>query len=161
MAPILSFTAEEAWKIVHADDPTIFVRTWNDALPAVPGADALVAKWARVLAVRATVQRELEAVRRAGAIGSSLQAQVDIVAGFDDYAALASLEDDLRFVLITSAAGVRRGDALSITVASSGHPKCDRCWHWRADVGSNCAHPGLCGRCVSNLYGAGEARRYA
>ncbi|MGC1818437.1 MAG: isoleucine--tRNA ligase [Casimicrobiaceae bacterium] len=161
MAPILSFTAEEAWKIVHAEDPTIFVRTWNDALPAVPGADALVAKWVRILAVRATVQQELEAVRQAGAIGSSLQAEVDIVAGFDDYAALASLEDDLRFVLITSAASVRRGDALSITVASSGHPKCDRCWHWRADVGSDPARPGLCARCVSNLYGAGEARRCA
>ena len=137
------------------------MRTWNDALPAVPGADALVAKWVRILAVRATVQQELEAVRQAGAIGSSLQAEVDIVAGFDDYAALASLEDDLRFVLITSAASVRRGDALSITVASSGHPKCDRCWHWRADVGSDPARPGLCARCVSNLYGAGEARRCA
>ncbi|HEV2221322.1 MAG TPA: zinc finger domain-containing protein, partial [Casimicrobiaceae bacterium] len=148
-------------KIVHADDPTIFVRTWNDALPAVPGADALVTKWTRILAVRATVQKELEAVRQAGAIGSSLQAEVDIIAGFDDYTALASLADDLRFVLITSAAGVRRGDALSITVASSGHPKCDRCWHWRADVGSDARHPGLCGRCLSNLYGAGEARRYA
>ncbi|HSQ79606.1 MAG TPA: zinc finger domain-containing protein, partial [Casimicrobiaceae bacterium] len=61
----------------------------------------------------------------------------------------------------TSAASVRRGDALSITVASSGHAKCDRCWHWRADVGGDPAHPGLCGRCVSNLFGAGESRRYA
>ena len=161
MAPILSFTAEEAWKIVHPGDSTIFIHTWKDVLPVIADGQALVAKWTRILAVRATVQKELEAVRQAGAIGSPLQAEIDIVAGFDDYAALASLGDDLRFVLITSTARVRRGDALSIAVASSGHPKCERCWHWRADVGSDSAHPGLCGRCVSNLFGAGEARHCA
>ena len=161
MAPILSFTAEEAWRIVHPGDATIFTGTWKDRLPALASGDTLLGKWARILAVRAIVQKELEALRQTGAIGSPLQAEVDIVAGGDDYAALASLGDDLRFVLITSAAQVRRGDALAITVASSSHAKCERCWHWRADVGSDPAHPGLCGRCLSNLYGAGEVRRCA
>jgi isoleucyl-tRNA synthetase len=159
MAPVLSFTAEEAWQILHPDDPTIFVRTWDAMLPPAWDA-ALTAKWERIVAVRALVQKELEAVRQAGAIGSSLQAEVDIVASKDDYDALASLGDDLRFVLITSQAGVRRGEA-AIAVSASPHGKCDRCWHWRADVGADPSHPGLCGRCVANLFGSGEPRRYA
>ena len=161
MAPILSFTAEEAWSILRPGDPTIFVHTWERMLPDIAGGDALAARWSKIVAVRALVQKELEAVRQAGRIGSSLQAEVDIVADADTYAALASLDDDLRFVLITSAARVTQGDALSITVAPSTHPKCERCWHWRADVGRDSAHAGLCGRCVANLYGAGEPRRFA
>ena len=161
MAPILSFTAEEAWHTLSPDDPTIFVHTWEKMIPEVPDGAALLAKWERILAVRTVVQKELEAVRQAGAIGSSLQAEVGIVADVDNYSALASLGNDLRFVLITSAATVRRGDALAIAVTSSSHPKCERCWHWRADVGSDPAHRRLCGRCVANLFGAGEARRCA
>ncbi len=77
MAPILSFTAEEAWRIVHPDDPTIFVRRWGDALPTVPDGAALMKKWPRILAVRAAVLKELEALRQDGRIGSSLQAEVN------------------------------------------------------------------------------------
>ena len=161
MAPILSFTAEEAWRIVHAEDPTIFVRTWTDVLVQDPDADALVAKWRRILAVRAAVQKELEAVRQSGAIGSSLQADVAITAPAADYEALAALGNDLRFVTITSAATVASGDTLSIRVTPSADTKCERCWHWRADVGVDFAHPTLCGRCVANLFGAGEPRQFA
>jgi isoleucyl-tRNA synthetase len=161
MAPILSFTAEEAWSILRPGDPTIFVHTWDGMLPVVADADALAARWQTIIGVRALVQRELEAVRQSGAIGSSLQAEVDIVADADSYPALASLGDDLRFVLITSAARVVRGDTPSIVVTPSAHPKCDRCWHWRADVGGDATHPTLCGRCVANLFGAGEPRTYA
>src|SRR4029079_6088828 len=158
---ILSFTAEEAWKILRPQDPTIFVHTWEDMLPEIPDAPALAARWERILAVRAMVQKELEAVRQAGAIGSSLQAEVDIVADADDYRALASLGDDLRFVLITSAARVTRGNAPTISVASHAHPKCKCCRHWRTELGRAPAHPGLCGRCLANLYGSGEARSHA
>jgi isoleucyl-tRNA synthetase len=161
MAPILSFTAEEAWHILYPHDATIFVRTWDGILPDVREAAALVARWERILAVRALVQKELEAVRQAGAIGSSLQAEVDIVADFETYNALASLGDDLRFVLITSAAAVRRGNALAIAVASSPHGKCERCWHWRKDVGIEPRYATICGRCVRNLEGPGEVRRHA
>ena len=110
MAPVLSFTAEEAWRIVHPADPSIFCRTWIDALPKLPDAAALLAKWSRILAVRAAVQKELETLRQAGKVGSSLQAEVTIAAAGDDYDALASLGDDLRFVLITSAARSSRGE---------------------------------------------------
>ena len=161
MAPILSFTAEEAWRIAHPAAATIFTEVWSASVPDVPGAASLVQKWERIVAVRAAVQKELEAVRQAGGIGAPLQAEVAIVAPPADHEALASLGDDLRFVLITSAATVRPGEALAVTVTPSTHPKCERCWHWRADVGMDAHHPGLCGRCVANLSGAGEPRRAA
>ena len=161
MAPILSFTAEEAWTLLRPDEPTIFVHTWAELLPEVRDAEALLAKWDRILEVRALVQKELESVRQTGAIGSSLQADVALVAEGATYDALASLGDDLRFVLITSAATVKKGAALAIAVTPSAARKCERCWHWRADVGCDPQHPGLCGRCVANLLGAGERRLHA
>ncbi len=147
---------------MHGEDPTIFVRTWTDGV-VQEDADgpALVAKWNRILAVRAAVQKELEAIRQSGAIGSSLQAEVAITVPTADYEPLAALGDDLRFVTITSAATVALGDALAIRVTPSPHPKCERCWHWRADVGADAEHPTLCGRCVANLFGAGEPRQFA
>jgi isoleucyl-tRNA synthetase len=161
VAPILSFTAEEAWRIVAPRDVTIFAHVWKDSLPALPDEPALFAKWETILAVRAAVQKELEVARAEGRIGSSLQATVAIEAAGDAYDALASLGDDLRFVTITSGASVTRGDALEVRVTPSRDPKCERCWHWRADVGADPAHPALCGRCVANLFGAGEARSHA
>jgi isoleucyl-tRNA synthetase len=160
-APVLSFTAEEAWRILYPDEPTIFTRTWNDLVHAAADEAALVAKWRRILAVRTVVLKELEALRMGGRIGSSLQAEVTIAAPDEDYAALASLGDDLRFVLITSAAQVERGDVLAVAVNPIAAPKCERCWHWRDDVGSDRSHPRLCGRCVANLHGAGEPRSCA
>jgi isoleucyl-tRNA synthetase len=161
MAPVLSFTAEEAWRIVHRDDATIFCRTWIDALPKLPDAPTLLAKWSRILAVRGAVQKELETLRQAGKVGSSLQAEVTITASGDDHDALASLGDDLRFVLITSAAAVVPGERLAIAATASPHAKCERCWHYRGDVGTDSGHPTLCGRCVANLFGAGEPRACA
>ncbi|MDH5245011.1 MAG: isoleucine--tRNA ligase [Betaproteobacteria bacterium] len=161
MAPVLSFTAEEAWRLVRPGDASIFCRTWVDALPKLPDAEPLMAKWSRILAVRAAVQKELETLRQGGRIGSPLQAEVAIGAFGEDYDALASLGDDLRFVLITSAATVARADALAIGVTPSGNAKCERCWHYRSDVGADAAHSTLCGRCMSNLFGSGERRAIA
>ncbi|MBK6602804.1 MAG: isoleucine--tRNA ligase [Betaproteobacteria bacterium] len=161
MAPILSFTAEEAWAIVHPEARSVFCSEWIDTPPRQDDAPALITKWTRILAVRAGVLKELEALRMQGRIGSSLQAEVTITAPPDDHAALAALGDDLRLVLITSAARVEPGAALAIAVHPSTAPKCDRCWHYRADVGHDPAHPALCGRCTANLFGAGEPRRCA
>jgi len=161
LAPVLSFTAEEAWRVVHPEDPTIFVRTWREAVPVVADGAALLAKWDTILAARAAVLKEIESVRQSGRIGSSLQAEVTISTPEPAYSALASLGDDLRFVTITSAARVEQGDVLAIAVNPSGGEKCERCWHWRSDVGDDTAHPRLCGRCVANLHGAGEPRAHA
>ena len=161
LAPILSFTAEEAWRILKPAEPTIFVHMWDAMGPAVADAGALLAKWDRILAIRAVVQKELEALRMQGRIGSSLQAEVTVSAPNGDHDVLASLGNDLRFVFITSAARVERGDVLSVAVNPSAATKCDRCWHWRDDVGEDHAHPALCGRCVANLFGRGEPRQAA
>jgi len=161
MAPILSFTAEEAWRLLRPKDVTIFTHVWKQSLPALADEPALVAKWESILNVRAAVLKELENVRTKGGIGSSLQAEVAIEAPEPAYTALASLGDDLRFVTITSAASVKPGAELTIAVTPSTNPKCERCWHWRADVGADAAHPTLCARCVANLFGTGEPRQYA
>ena len=108
--------------------------------------------------------KQLETLRTDGKIGSSLQAEVTVAAGDTVYDALNSLGDDLRFVLITSAAKLERapqGGDLLISVVPSTHAKCERCWHYRADVGHDHAHPTLCKRCTDNLFGAGEQRSAA
>ena len=157
MAPFLSFTAEEAWK-VFGDSESIFFETYSTL--CAPDA-ALLAKWARIRAIRDLVNKEIEALRTAGQVGSSLQATLRLTAAADDHALLASLGEDLKFVFITSAAELVAGDALHIEVRPSTDAKCERCWHYRPDVGHDAAHPTLCGRCTSNLFGAGEPRKVA
>jgi isoleucyl-tRNA synthetase len=160
MAPFLSFTAEEAWGQFAggASQGSIFFETYADL--GTPD-EALLAKWAQVRAVREAVNKEIEHVRSGGTVGSSLQATVAITAPQAEFDVLASLGDDLKFVLITSEASLAAGDALQITVAPSAAVKCERCWHYCDDVGANPAHPTLCGRCDSNLHGAGEVRSVA
>jgi isoleucyl-tRNA synthetase len=163
MAPVLSFTAEEAWRLFRPGDDTVFAHTYY-RLPEVPGAEVLLGKWRVLREIRSEVQKLLENHRAAGRIGSSLQAEVAITASGEKLKLLQSLGDDLRFVLIISRAEVTAvgSDAeWAIRTLPSQHPKCERCWHWRADVGADPKHPGICGRCVRNLYGSGEPRRFA
>lgn len=169
IAPTLSFTAEEAWRYFASEkafaesSETIFTQTFY-ALPEVAHADTLLAKFAILQEVRAAVTKELEEVRIAGKIGSSLQAEVELKVSGDKASLLQSLGDDLKYVLITSAAQVTAVPAESdkaVVVTPSTHLKCERCWHYRADVGAHAEHSGLCGRCVSNLFGSGEHRRFA
>ncbi len=157
MAPFLSFTAEEAWKVFGSSE-SIFLETYTDL--GTPDA-ALLAKWNRIRAIRDVVNKDIEALRAAGQVGASLQAEVTLTVGPDDHALLSSLGKDLKFVFITSAIKLVAGDALSTSVEASKHAKCERCWHYREDVGHDAAHPTLCGRCTSNLYGAGEERKVA
>ncbi|MBA2722216.1 MAG: isoleucine--tRNA ligase, partial [Methylibium sp.] len=159
MAPFLSFTAEEAWQVfAPGASATIFTETFAEL--GAPDA-ALLAKWNRTREIRDAVNREIEAVRTAGAVGSSLQATVAVTAAAPDRELLTSLGDDLNFVFITSAASVSAGDALTIKVTPSSAAKCERCWHYRDDVGIDAKHPTICSRCVSNLYGSGETRKVA
>jgi isoleucyl-tRNA synthetase len=100
-------------------------------------------------------------VRTTGGVGSSLQADVVIAADASDSALLATLGDDLKFVTITSKAAVENAASLQVSVTPSSATKCERCWHWRPDVGHDQEHPTLCARCTSNLFGAGETRTVA
>ncbi len=162
MAPILSFTAEEAWEVLNPGrGESVFFHTWDGVLPPQAGEEALMVKWARLREIRALVQKSLEELRQGGGIGSSLQAEVSLAAPEGDRALLESLGDDLRFVLITSTASVEPGSSLAVRVTPSPHAKCDRCWHYREDIGADPRHPAICGRCVSNIEGPGEERRHA
>jgi len=158
MAPFLSFTAEEAWAVFAGRGESIFSQTFWRFAEDAGDTGALLAKWARLRELRDAANKEIEAVRAAGALGSSLQAELAITAPAADHALLASLGEDLKFVFITSAVTLAEGDALAIGVTPSAAKKCERCWHWRSDVGADAAHPLLCGRCTGNLFGAGEAR---
>jgi isoleucyl-tRNA synthetase len=163
MAPVLSFTAEEAWREFQRGDATIFTHTYY-AFPLPEDGPELAEKWTLLRAVRAEALKVLEEMRVAKTIGSSLQAEVEIHASHEKLKALQSLDDDLRFVLITSQARLKAVATTAeegIFAVPSPHPKCERCWHYRADVGADAKYPGLCGRCVSNLYGAGEPRAHA
>jgi isoleucyl-tRNA synthetase len=165
MAPIMSFTGEEVWEQLAGEDNlgennSVFLHTWHE-LPAQADATDLLDRWSRIRAIRAMVSKELETVRAAGGIGSSLQAEVTLHASADSRALLGPLGDDLRFVLITSQARLVEADTDRVDVTPSSAKKCERCWHYRDDVDAHAEHPGLCGRCVSNLHGAGEVRTHA
>jgi isoleucyl-tRNA synthetase len=165
MAPILSFTAEEAWAVFAKDQTkgSIFFETFS---PLPTANEALLAKWSRLREIRDTANKAIEDLRTAGHVGASLQATLAITAGPDDAALLRSLGADLKFVTITSAVAVLDGAELAVTVTPSTSTKCERCWHYADDVGSHVAHPTLCGRCVGNLAeaagtGRGETRKVA
>jgi isoleucyl-tRNA synthetase len=161
LAPILSFTAEEIWR--HLPAPrleSVFLTTWH-TLPEVP---ETAINWPALIALRANVMHKLEELRDAGAIGSSLDAAVDVYAAPADYDKVSSLGDELRFLFITSQARLHKGAATQegvIEVAPSQDVKCLRCWHHRPDVGSHPEHPQLCDRCVTNLSLPGERRVFA
>jgi isoleucyl-tRNA synthetase len=170
MAPILSFTAQEVWELLLPGAASVFEQTWFEIrLPR--DADALRGRWAQLRTLRSDVTRRLEELRTAGKIGSSLAGDLDLYAEGEAAALLRSFGDDLRFVFITSRATVHEGkpeDALQtalpavrLKVGASPHVKCERCWHYRADVGHDADHPQLCGRCTANLHGAGEQRSHA
>ena len=172
MAPVLSFTAEEAWEILTGErDVGVFEQQWYGTpnlgmfgISLGPYDPGLMDQWRSIRIWRADVNKHLEAVRADGKIGSSLQAEIDIYATRAGYEALTRLEEDLRLVMITSRVTVHYVATEAeqrIMVTPSAHPKCERCWHYRADVGADAQHATLCGRCVSNLYGSGEERRYA
>ena len=175
LAPILSFTAEEIWRhMPGARAESVFHSTWA-TLPAGEEAGSSV-DWPAVLGARAAVLPELERLRVAGSIGAPLDAAVDLYATPAMRAALATLGDELRFVMITSEARVHPAELRPDGAVPAGTPgeetlwivvrpveasKCVRCWHRRADVGSDASHPELCARCVVNVDGAGETRRFA
>jgi isoleucyl-tRNA synthetase len=158
MAPVLSFTAEELWQVLTGGrDDSVFFQTWH-ALPRAKDGAQLLPKWERLRELRNPVRKKIEELRAAGQVGSSLQAEADFYADGGDYELLRSLGEDLKFVMLTSAARVHRASGEPrVEVAPSLHRKCERCWHYRPDVDDEA----LCGRCRSNLHGPGEKRLYA
>ena len=186
VAPILSFTAEEIWqeikkmeqaKAITVRAASVFMAHWYEEIDAADfslSQDIITADdWSYIQSLRIEVNKELEKLRMGGAIGSSLAAEVTLYCETEVFSVLAKLKNDLRFVLITSTAVVKDiavAPADAITTAIAGlkleviptkHKKCARCWHYCANVGEYKDHPELCGRCVDNLFGDGEARCFA
>lgn len=166
-APILSFTAEEAWEqLTTVPDDSVLLHTWHH-LPSHQSTEEiskLISRWSRLRQLRSHVQKKLEETRTQGLIGSSLAANITIHTTAENYTLLSSLGEDLRFVMITSEVHLQEISSEAdenILVTASPHAKCERCWHYRKDVGSDVNHPTLCSRCLSNLYGAGEQRHHA
>ncbi|MBX3709747.1 MAG: isoleucine--tRNA ligase [Gammaproteobacteria bacterium] len=174
MAPIMSFTAEEIWQYIPGERAeSVLLTTWYTEL-AVPSDDKMnQSYWETIRTVRDAVNKEIENQRNANQIGSALEAEVYLYCSPDLKAQLEKLGDELRFVLITSLAEVMEEHAspvdsvvtevpgLSLKIKATMNPKCERCWHRRADVDANKDYPGLCARCVENVAGAGEKREYA
>ena len=175
IAPILSFTAEEVWENLPGEHgESVFLEQWYQELESLGENETLGrAYWQRVMTVRAAVNREMEALRAAGELRGSLDAEVVLYCDQQLMDSLEVLGEELRFVLITSAArlaplasapdGAADTDVpgLRLQVIVSGAEKCERCWHRSEDVGQIEAHPTLCGRCVENVDGSGEQRRFA
>ena len=175
LAPILSFTSDEIWRFLPGDRPeSVFLSTWYEGLHPLTESSPMNREfWDFVLQVREAVSKELEVLRIRNAIGSSLDAEVELYCSPDVLARLSPLEDELRFVFITSYAKVfpespehadklpTEIEGLELRLRASDKTKCVRCWHHRVDVGTHAGHPELCGRCVENVEGAGEKRLYA
>ncbi len=178
IAPILSFTADEIWMCLPKDKQgeraeSVFLTLFYQELFDLPESSEFdFAYWQTIEKVREVVSAELEKRRTAGEIGSSLDAEVTIYASEKLAKQLAQLGDELRFVLITSSAQVLPlegnsdaveidGEQMRVEAVKSTHAKCERCWHYREDVGSHSSHTDLCGRCIDNVEGEGEFRQYA
>jgi len=175
IAPILSYTADELWQHLPGErGDTIFLERWYDGLFTADADGAMNAEyWSTILAVKTAVNKQIELARKEGTVGSSLDAEVVLYCSAELKAALDQLQNELRFVLITSSATVKLDDGadadvlpgevdgLRVKVAKSPHEKCERCWHHLEDVGQHTEHATLCGRCVENIEGEGETRLFA
>jgi isoleucyl-tRNA synthetase len=184
LAPILSFTAEEIWRFLPAHTgsgrrgESVMFETWSDGLEAARSSARERAFWSELLAVRDEIGKALEQLRKVGKIGSSLDAEVDLFVPEDWLTRYRSMSDELRFFFITSAlnlksdqqappeattVAVQTGSGATVIrfqVRPSELRKCVRCWHHRPDVGVSPEHPDLCGRCVTNVDGPGEQRKF-
>jgi isoleucyl-tRNA synthetase len=185
LAPILSFTAEEIWKFMPPRTgrgprgESVLFETWYDGLDAAQSSPEQRAFWSDLLAVRYELGKRLEQLRKAGEIGSSLDAEVDLFVPEEWLQRYGSVSDELRFFFITSALNLKSDrqappEAIAVTLEAASGPtlihfhvrpseyrKCIRCWHHRPDVGVQPAHPDLCGRCATNVDGPGEQRKFA
>ncbi len=162
IAPVLSFTADEIWQHLPGQrEGHVLFTTWYEGLAPLPAGAALsAADFDALLGLREEVSKVLEPMRAGGQIGASLEAEVDLTVGPELATKLAPVADELRFFFITSRLSLQAGEGVKVQAAASSHGKCVRCWHYRADVGSHADDPQLCGRCVQNVNGAGETRRW-
>ncbi|CAK9883988.1 MAG: Isoleucine--tRNA ligase [Candidatus Erwinia impunctatus] len=176
MAPIMSFTADEIWRELSGTrQQYVFTEEWYGGLFGLADDQAMNdAYWSELLKVRGEVNKVIEQARADKRIGSALEASVTLYADAALSSKLTQLGDELRFVLLTSSAQVAdyteaKEDAqqsellsgLKVALTKAEGEKCPRCWHYASDIGNNSTYPDLCGRCVTNVAGDGEQRKFA
>ncbi len=161
IAPIISFTAEEAWQTLHKNrQDSVFFSTWH-SLPEF--SQNLLSSWQNLRDMRVVIQKAIEKAREDGVLGSSLEAEIEIEADPEKCKILERIGMELKYVLLTSKVELRKVDrrGLKVMVKKSQYQKCERCWHYLPDVGLNANQPDICGRCVSSLQQKEERRMYA
>ena len=161
MAPILSFTAHEAFEVIFKKNKkNIFIENWYQ-FPKNLIQDKEVSDWNNILEIRGLVNKKIEELREKGNVGSSLQSEIEINAPSETYKSLKVFEKELKFIFIVSKVSLKEGNKLEIKVNKSQYKKCERCWHYCEDVSHDDQHKELCSRCINNLFKEGEARLYA
>lgn len=174
LAPILTFTAEEIWRYLPCErEESVFLATWYEKFPQINSQVFDENFWQEIMKLRNAVNKEIEAKRNEGTVGSALVAEVDLYCDEKWQQRLLPLGEELRFILIISrvaihplanapANAIKTEEAgITVLVTASSHAKCARCWHRREDIGHDTTHPELCGRCVVNVAGEGEKRQFA
>jgi isoleucyl-tRNA synthetase len=170
IAPILSFTAEEAWRLYHSDLESVHLSEWFEDWVCSSEGSISESEWQQVLKVRSEVNKIIESSRNSGLIGSALEAEIELFCSKDLESILRKFSEELRFVFITSEAKVLKEngegeeteiEGLKIKISKTQEGKCERCWHSRPEVGSIKDHPTLCNRCLENIDGKGEVRLFA
>lgn len=175
LAPIISYTADEIWQHIPGErSDSVFLETWYEGLFTLDQ-DAVMSRefWEHIMLVRSAVSKEIEQLRARAAIGSALDAEVELYCDAFYFKLLGQLADELHFIFISSSASVTEAkfcpadaiatgiDGIRLKISASTQKKCVRCWHHCQAIGEHSDHPELCGRCVSNIEGRGEVRRYA
>jgi isoleucyl-tRNA synthetase len=148
LAPVLSFTADEAWEFLPgAKADSVHLADWIPA--AFKRGEGEEALWKDLLLLRDQVLPDLERARQAKTIGKALEAKVTLGLPGDLLSRVRGSKDDLRELLNVSQLELIEGAAVEVNVVRANGEKCERCWHWETDVGSDAAHPTICGRCVA------------
>ena len=170
VSPILSFTAEETWRLYHKDLESVHLSEWYEDWVCSSEGTITESDWLKVLNVRSEVNKVIESSRNNSVIGSALEAEIELLCTSDLQRILSKFDEELRFVFITSEAKVlpENGEGeeteiegLKIKISKTQEQKCERCWHSRPEVGSIKDHPTLCNRCLDNIDGEGEDRLFA
>ena len=162
ISPVLSFTAEEIWQgndFLLAKADSVFLTTLKDLESF--NSDLSNADWKRMLEIKEDVNQGIEESRAAGVIKGSLDASIELILNADDFNLANKFASEMHFFLIVSECNILQGDSFKISVSQSSAEKCVRCWHRNQSVGSSSKHPELCNRCVENLDGPGEDRKFA
>jgi len=162
VSPILSFTAEEIWQSEEhllKKNASVFL-TELKSFPTFTS-NLNESQWQRLLLIKEQVNQAIEERRNVGEIKGSLDTEIDLEVGADDFMLLSQFLPELHFFFIISKCNLKQGTELHISVTQSNHEKCSRCWHRNETVGSVKAHPDLCKRCELNVEGSGEDRQFA